>query len=202
MKSLATLFSLFALVAVSSAQSYFTSGTLTASDPTFKRPLTLTSYSSVGTACAYDVYGFKVSASGVYSAEVDANGGTLDTYLLIYNGPFNPASGVTNLINGDDDYAGAFSVLPGSSVTSTRASRISPVAGGANFASGGLSLTAGTTYYAVVSSFSNATVASGLGAYRLGIGGGPGAVSAVPEPASMAALGLGVAAMLRRRKKA
>lgn len=200
MKTVSTLFALAALAGVASAQNYVTSGELTTSDPTFNRPFTSTDLSGVGTAVAYDVYAFTVTVTGTYEAELHASGASeLDTYLLVYS-DFNPAQGLDNLVNGDDDYSGSLPILGGTS-SSFLGSRIA-ASEASNLNAGGLALTAGQTYYAVAASFYNSDDENGVGTYDLGIGNGPGAVNPVPEPASMAALGLGAAAMLRRRKRA
>ncbi len=199
MKSVLTLAAL-AAVALASAQ-LSVSGSLTTSDPRFNRPQSLTSLSvGDGTAAAYDVYTFVPTATGVYVAEMDSNGAnglsnSLDTYLLVYSGTFNPATPLANLLNGDDDYTGAFSVLSGSSGSIYRGSRIAS-GDASNYAPTGLVLTAGSTYSIVATSFSNATAGDGTGTYRIGV------AQAVPEPATISALGLGIVAMLRRRKRA
>ena len=153
MKSLFTVLAVSALTVAASAQSYIVTGALTASDPRFNRPTTLSSLSGVGTSVAYDVYKFKVSVSGTYGAEMlSPDPSTLDTYLLIYSS-FNPASPLTGLLNGDDDYSGALSILGGTTpgTSAFRASKIA-VGGGGNYAATGLVLTAGTTYTAVAPS--------------------------------------------------
>jgi hypothetical protein len=99
--------------------------------------------------------------------------GGSDGYLLAYNGAFNPTSTLTNLIGNDDD--GDLGLSNSSNMW--------------------LRLVAGQQYTFVATHFSaNTAMANGL----LTIAGG----QAVPEPATMAALGLGALAMIRRRRNA
>ena len=209
-KALASLALLVALGSAALAQtSYIVSGALTTSDPTFRRPSNLTTQVTTtgsGATAAYDVYAFTVSASGTYVGEM-ASSDTLDTYLFVYSGSFDPANPLTNLLNGDDDSSPteAFTVITSSATLTSRRTRIAATGASSNFVPNvGLVLNAGTTYYAVASSFFNSTSANGVGTYSLGIGGGPGNVTAatpVPEPATMVALGLGAVALIRRRRQ-
>lgn len=160
------------------------SGALTASDPVFNRPLTTTTLSGVGTATAYDVYGFHVSAAGTYSVESTAFSGTnADTFLAVYRNVFNPASPLTNLLAVDDDNGvGNLSLVTGA-------------------------LQAGVQYYLIFTTFSNATFGTYTGVFNTVTGTGQVSLDGatvpgqVPEPGTLAllglaALGLGVA---RRR---
>ena len=203
MKTFLTLALLAILGTTALAQDYVTTGTLTTSTPRYNRPSGFTSLSGVGTDVAYQSFQFVVSADGTYAAEAGLDSGsTLDTYLFIYDGAFDPADPLTNLYKfNDDSFSGVNLVLSG-----TPAGSDSTISGTGTFEDESLDLVVGTTYTAVVTSYYNATSTNGLGvgAFRLGIGAGPGAVTPaapVPEPASMAALGLGAVALLRRRRK-
>lgn len=104
-----------------------------------------------------------------YVAEVDGLGHT-DTYLLIYQNSFNAATPLANLMDGDDDFSGTFTVLTGTG-QGFASSRIGP-GEATNYTGGaGLSLTQGVQYIAVVTGFDNPD----FGAYKAGIGGPAGA---------------------------
>ena len=167
------------------------SGDTTGGD-VFNRPSSLTTLSGVGTAVAYEATAFTVSASGTYTLEAAYDG--WDGYALVYASSFDSSSPLANLINGDDDYAGPYTVLPGSSASAFAGSRIAS-GEGSNFAAGGLNLTAGVTYWAVIAGFGN----SDFGAYDVGIGG-PGDVTIIPAPGALALVGLGGLAAARRRR--
>jgi hypothetical protein len=165
------------------------------------RPVSFTSLSGVGTAVAFDAQAFFVNVSGQYVFEADyrnSAGGSFDGYALVYSGAFDSSSALANLIAGDDDFGGAFSVLPGAT-TGAQGSRIA-LGEASNFggAGTGLNLTAGVQYFAVITGFSN----FGFGTYTAGIGGGQGPVNLglVPAPSAMALLGLGGLVATRRRR--
>lgn len=115
--------------------------------PTFNRPTSLTALSGVGTAVYYNVHPFVGPATGDFMLEMSTPTGVPDSYLLIYNGSFNPASPLTNLIGLDDDSSA-----------------------GVGFSSGiYMKLNAGQNYVAVATTFDNGEV----GAYSLYIAGAP-----------------------------
>lgn len=174
----------------------------TTGGPTFNRPVGFGGLSGVGTAVAYEVTPFFVSVSGQYVFEADyrnSTGASWDGYILVYSGSFDAGSPLSNLIAGDDDYLGAFSVLPGATTGGLQGSRIA-LGDASNFggAGTGLNLTAGAQYFAVVTGFGNAE----FGTYTAGIGGGQGLVTLglIPAPSAVALLGLGGLAAVRRRR--
>lgn len=184
------------------AQTAFWTGDTTG-DPTFNRPESFSSLSASATAVPYEVQPFWVTASGQYVFEADAQTGAgfnhPDTYILVYSGSFNALSGLTNLIAGDDDFSGSFTLFSGTG-GGFESSRIA-LGESSNYggATTGLNLTANTQYYAVVTGFGNVD----FGTYQAAIGGGQGTVNlgVVPEPATMAVLGLGLLPILRRRRR-
>ena len=97
-----------------------------------------------------------------------------DSVALLFENSFDPADTGSNLVNGNDDDV--------SFITSALAA----------------DLEAGTTYYFVVTGFDNSQFGNFAAQF-----GGPGQISAVPEPSTWLMLGLGLAAVgyTARRKK-
>lgn len=146
---------------------------LSTSNPTYNRPLSLTSLSSVGTAVPYVVSDLTVATTGTYM--IATKYASWDGFVSVYDTTFNAGSPLTNLIGVDDDgteYDGdpfiASEML--------------------------LTLEAGKTYKVVTSTYGNTDPA---GAFTLYVAGG----EAVPEPATLLALGAGVAALAARRRR-
>lgn len=140
--------------------------------PRFDRPFAdFSDLSGNGENVAYRTHAFTVGEDGDYSLVVSGLG--FDTFLFLYEGAFDPASPLDNGLAGDDD---AVSLNTSGFETA---------------------LTAGTTYYAVVTGFAS----DDFGAYSLTIAG-QGLISAVPEPSAWLMLALGLAAVgyAQRRK--
>ncbi len=142
--------------------------------PTFTRPLEdLSGLSAVGVGVHYSSFTFTVSAPGDYSFVTT---GDFDTFSILYSGSFSPASPLTNAIVANDDL-------------------LSPP-----FTTSGYigTLSTGTSYVLVTTGFAD----TDFGPYSVTIGGPGTVVGAVPEPAAYALFGLGLGAILLRRRRA
>lgn len=146
----------------------------TAGDPTFNRPATLTTLSSLATAVPYEVIPFYVSASGSYDFET-AQG--FDGYPLLYSGSFSASAPLTNLkavldlgFEGEPD-------------------------------GGSVVLTAGTQYYLVMSGYENSDFGPFAGSISNSRGvAGSATLGLVPEPTT--ASGLVLLGLIRRGRRA
>ena len=174
------------LAQMASAATLPFAGTLSAGDPTFNRPLSgnpPSGLSGAGTAVSYDLFPFFVTAGDSYTLQtlsaLLSPGTPDDTFMVLYQTSFNPASPLANILQADDDAgAGGLSLI-------TRA------------------LLPGVQYIMVVTSFSNGA----FGAYTGSIsnpGAGTAVLGAVPEPSSammmLAALAVGGLVFARRRQ--
>lgn len=143
--------------------------------PTFNRPIDGGSdLSGTGTDVQYSALSFTVSQAGTYTfLSVASQPADWDTFLILYQGAFNPSDGLANFVASNDDaFAGT---------------------GASQFFT---ALTPGA-YTLVTTGYFN----DSFGTFDNQIAG-PGNIAPVPEPASMAVLGLGALGVLRRRRKA
>lgn len=178
-----------ALMALASTSFANTTGSLDGTDPIWDG-----CGSSTATGCFYDAIEFNVSATGSYSFTTFYPGDTtidenLDGFLFIFEGIFDPADPGAS-IAADDDYSGDFGC------TGANCSQI-----------GSVDLTAGTSYFLVISSFTNAPTSFGqpTGPWEIVDASGAGDVkfktAVVPVPAALWLMGsglLGLAALRRR----
>ena len=163
-------------------------GTLSLTDPVFNRPVAGNPpiiLSPTGTAVSYDVFPFFVNAVASFTLQtLTANLFPIpaqDTFMVLYQTAFNPASPLINALQADDDNGvGALSLI-------TR------------------SLVPGVQYYMVITTFNN----SALGDYTGSIftpGTEVAILGAVPEPSTALLMlgGLGLAGFFaaRRRQRA
>jgi hypothetical protein len=176
------------LMSLASAATTNFAGMLSASDPTFNRPLSGTppgGLSAAGTAVSYDLYPFFVTAAASFtlqtlSANLAPNTAD-DTFIVLYQNAFNPLAPLSNAISADDDSgAGALSLI-----TAT--------------------LNPGVQYYLVSTAFFNGAFGDYTGS--ISATGAPAAILGmlpVPEPSTalmmLSALGLGGLVAARRRK--
>jgi hypothetical protein len=146
----------------------------TTGGPTFTRPLEdLSGLSAVGVGVSYSTFNFTVSAAGDYSFLTT---GEFDTFSILYSGSFSPASPLTNAIVANDDLIAPPFTTSGYVAT----------------------LATGTNYVLVTTGFSD----TDFGPYSVTIGGPGTVVGAVPEPAAYVLFGLGLGAILLRRRRA
>lgn len=188
------------------AQPAFYAGALTTSSATAHA----TGQSTVGTGLQYyEFQQFTVDVTGSYVFEMASPNTTgtpsnaLDTWLGIFTTFAPPALGAPLIAN--DDFTGTLTVLPGpyaGTITST-STGFSGAQPGSRIAAA--ALTAGTTYFLYTSSFRDTsyvgtgTTAQPLGPYYIGASG-PGAITfGVPEPTSLALVGVGLGGFAWRR---
>ena len=157
---------------------------LNASSPAFNRTLggnPPPGLSGVGTAVFYSSIPFTVDLSDTFTMATGNSllspGAADDTFLDLYSGSFNPASPMTNVLEADDDSG------PGLLSLITRG------------------LNPGVDYILVATTFSNAVT----GTFDVTISGIDGTPTlggeAIPEPASLAFVAAGLAAMWALRRK-
>lgn len=166
------------IVGIDTAQAAtFTYSGDTTGQPTWNRPIAgnpPTSLSGVGTAVRYDVFQFNIDTSGSYSFNSSS---PYDNYGFLYQGSFNAATPLANVIVGDDDSAG------GSDYAFTT------------------NLSTGTNYFLVSTGFDNTTDFGTFSTTINGLGNVNNPATSVPEPFTVIGTLIGGTAALRMRKK-
>ena len=168
----------FGSIGIASAQAAtFTYSGDTTGAPTWNRPdqgNPPTTLSTLATATPYDVFSFTVDTSSSY---IFNSSSPYDNYGFLYQGSFNPATPLANVIIGNDDSAGDLDY---------------------RFTT---NLTTGTNYFLVSTGFTN----TDFGAFTTTIDGAgnvntTGSTS-VPEPFTIVGTLVGGTAALRMKKK-
>lgn len=176
----------------------------TSGGPTLNRPSGLATLSGTGTAVLFFLQPFYVDLTTQYVFEIDSTAPLThtDQYALVYANSFSSASPLNNLIAGDDDYSGSYSILSGNSASAGEGSRIA-LGEASNFggAATGLLLTAGIQYFAAVAGFGNADVGTFRAAVGDGIGGGTVTLGSIPEPSAMTIIAGSLLVGLCRRSR-
>ena len=171
----------FGSIGIASAQAAtFTYSGDTTGAPTWNRPNEgnpPTTLSDFATATPYDVFSFTVDTSSSY---VFASTSPYDNYGFLYQGAFNAATPLANVIIGDDDGNDSVSSLDYKFTTN---------------------LTTGTNYFLVSTGYTN----SSFGPFTTTIDGAgnvnPTGSTSVPEPFTIVGTLVGGTAALRMRKK-
>lgn len=152
----------------------------TTGSPTYDRPFVdFSGISAIGEDVAYDVFGFSVSESGVYTVRSLAEGllrdDPWDQMVFLYANSFDPSAPLLNGLIASDDFNGNIGV--------------------SGF---DIALSTGVAYYLVTTSFYPEETGRYLNVLR-----GPGEIlPAIPEPDTYALLAMGlfaVAFAVRRR---
>ena len=184
---------LLSLLCLAAHADTFTWSGDTSNRPTWNRPVEgFGSLSGVGTDVPYDVFTFSVSITGAYDIEMLSSGDeddpgpnpgvspsptpssapSWDGYFLLYQNSFDPNDQLTNGVASDDD--GPSSLLP---------------------LIAGVNLQAGTPYFLITTGFGN----EDFGPYTNQIRG-DGTVNDIPEPGTLALVGLGLLGLVIRRR--
>ena len=106
---LIVLLALFSLAPGASAGTLLIPGEIADGDQNFIPPHGGTCTLLAATSMLLDIYSFRVTAADVYTIETTAGGTLDDTYLVLYDGPVNPADALENCAAEDDD--GGYSTL-------------------------------------------------------------------------------------------
>jgi len=133
--------------------------------------------SDIGTAVPYFAEAFTVGLNGNYSVSVQANNpASFDTFIHLYSGSFDPSSPLNNLVGANDDQLNGYPEY------------------GSGFNS--QPLIAGNSYILVIDGFGNLD----SGPFSANISG-PGSITPVPEPSSLALAALGLAGFWQLRRR-
>ena len=211
--AVSAMFALLAMTSASYADIVYGNGSLTVASPTAHA----TGQSTSGSGMQYyNVYQFTVDTSGSYIFElasinsVGTPSNALDTWLGVFANTFNPPA-LGAPLSSSDDFTGTLTVLPGPYSSMGLTSTSTGFTGAQPGSRATVSLVAGTQYYFYTSGFRDTTFVStssagqAIGDYYFGISG-PGIISGIPEPTTVALLGLGALAVavraLRKRKAA
>ncbi len=150
----------------------------TEGQPTYNRVTEDGTSSFIGSTVPFSLFSVTVDTTGLYNFSVVAgNSALLDTFITLYNAPFNSLDPETNFIVANDNTSQSNQALGSSFVQP---------------------LTSGSTYVLAVSGLTNDDYGTFSGSVNPVTGPGTASVTAVPEPSTTTLLAIAASAVAWR----